>query len=172
MKKMAELGPKMNELKTKFKDKPEQLQKATMELYKSAGVNPLSGCLPLIIQMPFFFALYSALSNSLDMWQSPFFFWIKDLSMPDTVGHIMGISINILPILMTVTTYFQQKLTTVDTGNQSQKIMMMLMPLMFIWIFWSMPSGLVLYWIIQNTLQIAHQLYIMRKPPKTEMAKA
>lgn len=166
MKKMSELSPKINALKEKYKDKPEELQKATMELYKTAGVNPLGGCLPLIVQMPFFFALYSALSNSIDTLNAPFAFWIKDLSMPDTVAQVMGVNINILPILMTATTYVQQKFTTVDTGNQSQKIMMMMMPLLFIWIFWSMPSGLVLYWTVQNLLQIAHQFYVMKKPKK------
>jgi YidC/Oxa1 family membrane protein insertase len=166
MKKMSELSPKINALKEKYKDKPEELQKATMELYKTAGVNPLGGCLPLIVQMPFFFALYSALSSSIDTLNAPFLFWIQDLSMPDTVAQVMGVNINILPILMTATTYVQQKFTTVDTGNQSQKIMMMMMPLLFIWIFWSMPSGLVLYWTVQNLLQIAHQFYVMKKPKK------
>ena len=164
MKKMSELAPKMNELKAQYKNDPARLQKETMELYKKSGANPLGGCLPLLIQMPFFFALYSALSNSIDMWQTPFFGWIKDLSMPDTVTQIMGINLNILPLLMTVTTIVQQKLTTVDSGNNSQKIMMMLMPIFMLYIFWQMPSGLVLYWTIQNALQIAHQYYVMKKP--------
>ncbi|HPJ15133.1 MAG TPA: membrane protein insertase YidC [Spirochaetota bacterium] len=170
MKKMSELSPKMAELKIKYKDKPQELQKEMMALYKNAGVNPLGGCLPLIIQMPFFFALYSALSNSIDMWRAPFFFWMKDLSMPDTVGHLMGLNLNILPLIMVVTSFLQQKMTTMDTGNPQQKMMMMLMPVMFLFFFWSMPSGLVIYWIVQNALQIAHQLYITRKPAKTVKA--
>lgn len=159
MKRMQMLTPKLNELKVKYKDKPEMLQKEMMKLYKENKVNPMGGCLPILLQMPFFFALYSALVNSLDLWQAPFIFWIKDLSMPDTVLSVSGFDLNILPLVMTGTTFLQQKLTTVDTGQQ-QKIMMMLMPFIFIFIFWNMPSGLVLYWSLQNIFQIAHQLII------------
>lgn len=167
MKKMSALSPKIAELKIKYKDKPDVMQREIMGLYKKEGVNPLGGCLPLLIQMPFFIALYSALNNSLDMWQAPFMLWIKDLSEPDTVGHLLGIPINIMPILMTVTMFFQQKLTTVDTGGSTQQQMIMkLMPVMFIFIFWSMPSGLVIYWTVQNTLQIAHSLIVMKMPSK------
>jgi YidC/Oxa1 family membrane protein insertase len=155
----------LNELKAKYKDKPDVLQRKTMELYKAQGVNPLGGCLPLVVQMPFFIALYSALSNSLDMYQAPFIFWIQDLSLPDTVLKIDGfLNLNILPLIMVATTYLQQKLTTVDTGvGGQQQMMVKLMPVIFIFIFWRMPSGLILYWIIQNVLQIAHQLYVNKK---------
>lgn len=175
MKKMAELAPKMKELKEKYKDKPEKVQQATMELYKKHGVNPMSGCLPLLVQMPFFIALYSALSSSFSLWGSPFCLWIKDLSLPDTVYtlHFMGTSLalNILPIVMTATTYVQQKMSTVDTGaSGAQAVMMKMMPLLFIFMFWSMPSGLTLYWSVQNLLQIAHQYYVNHKKSKAEKA--
>ncbi|MBN2078257.1 MAG: membrane protein insertase YidC [Spirochaetes bacterium] len=159
MKKMQQLTPKLNELKAKYKDKPDQMQKEMMKLYRENKVNPMGGCFPLLLQMPFFFALYSALIDSIDLWRAPFILWMKDLSMPDTVFTYSGFDLNILPILMTASTFLQQKLTTVDTGGQ-QKMMMMLMPLMFIFIFWSMPSGLVLYWALQNLFQILHQLFI------------
>ena len=159
MKKMQQLTPVLNELKAKYKDKPDVMQKEMMKLYKEKGVNPMGGCFPLLLQMPFFFALYSALINSIDMWHAPFIFWMKDLSMPDTVAVISGFPVNILPVVMTATTILQQKLSTVDTGGQ-QKMMMMMMPLIFIYIFWSMPSGLVLYWALQNIFQILQQLYI------------
>ncbi len=87
MKRMQALTPKMNELKEKYKGKPDVLNKEMMKLYKTNKVNPMGGCLPMILQMPFFFALWSALINSIDLWQAPFIFWIKDLSLPDTVGH-------------------------------------------------------------------------------------
>jgi len=161
MKKMQELQPKMNELKAKFKDKPEELQKETMKLYKENKVNPMGGCLPLLLQMPFFFALYSALINSVELWQSPFIFWIKDLSMPDTIFTVSGFDMNILPLVMTASTFIQQKLTTSDVGQQ-QKMMMYVMPLVLLFIFWNMPSGLVLYWALQNIFQILHQLIITR----------
>jgi YidC/Oxa1 family membrane protein insertase len=92
-----------------------------MKLYKDNKVNPMGGCLPLLLQMPFFFALYSALINSIDLWNAPFMLWMKDLSMPDTVATISGFDINILPLLMTISTVIQQKQTMVDTGNQQQK---------------------------------------------------
>ncbi len=162
MKKMQALTPKINEIKAKYKDKPDMVQKETMNLYKEHKVNPLGGCFPMLLQMPFFFGLYSALIGSIDLWNAPFIFWIKDLSMPDTVGTIAGYNLNILPILMTLSTFLQQKLTTVDTGQQ-QKIMMMMMPVIFIFIFWTMPSGLVLYWTLQNLFQVLHQVYVNKK---------
>jgi len=93
-----------------------------------------------------------------DLWQAPFILWIKDLSLPDTIYRIAGFNINILPIIMTGTTYLQQKMSSGE-ATQQQK-MLMLMPLIFIVIFWNMPSGLVLYWIMQNVLQIGHQMII------------
>ncbi len=163
MKRMQELAPKMNELKVKYKDRPDQLNKEVMKMYKANKVNPLGGCLPLILQMPFFFALWSALINSIDLWQAPFIFWIKDLSLPDTVLTISGFNLNILPIVMTATSYIQQKLTTPAGGTNQQQKMMMFMPLIFIFIFWNMPSGLVLYWTLQNVLQILNQIYVNKK---------
>ncbi|MGQ9842398.1 MAG: membrane protein insertase YidC [Spirochaetota bacterium] len=160
MKKMQELNPVIQELREKYKDKPDVLNKKIMEVYKKNKVNPMGGCLPLLLQMPFFFALYSALINSVDLWQAPFILWIKDLSLPDTIYRIAGFNINILPIIMTATTYLQQKMSSAE-ATQQQK-MLMLMPLIFIVIFWNMPSGLVLYWIMQNVLQIAHQMIIIK----------
>jgi YidC/Oxa1 family membrane protein insertase len=163
MKRMSQLQPKVAEIKAKYKDKPQKLQQEMMELYKVHKVNPMSGCLPLLIQMPFFIALYSALSTSLDLWQAPFTLWIKDLSSQDAVWMIPGIgySLNILPILMTASTFIQQKMSSVDTGaSGGQAMMMKMMPILFIFFFWTMPSGLTLYWTIQNILQIGHQLYV------------
>ena len=160
MKKMQELTPQINKLKDKYKDKPDVLQKETMKLYKDNKVNPLGGCLPLLLQMPFFFGLYSALINSIDLWNVPFMLWIKDLSMPDTVFAISGFNINILPLLMTASTIIQQQQTMVDTGNQQQKMMMYMMPFILLFVFWTMPSGLVLYWFLQNLYQILNQFVV------------
>jgi len=161
MKRMQSLAPKMNELKEKYKDKPQVMNQKMMEMYKENKVNPLGGCLPLLLQMPFFFALYSALLNSLDLWNAPFIFWMKDLSMPDTVAVIYGFHLNILPILMTVSTFIQQKLSMLGSAQSKQQQMLMTaMPFLFIFIFWSMPSGLVLYWTLQNVFQIANQLIV------------
>ncbi len=87
MKKLQALNPQITELREKFKDKPEVLNKKIMDLYKKNKVNPASGCLPLLLQMPFFFALYSALINAIDLWQAPFILWVKDLSLPDTISQ-------------------------------------------------------------------------------------
>ncbi|MCX7678834.1 MAG: membrane protein insertase YidC [Spirochaetes bacterium] len=165
MKRMQELAPKVKEIQTKYKDKPDIMNKKIMDLYKKEKVNPLGGCLPLLLQLPFFFALYSALVNSIDLWKAPFIFWIKDLSLPDTVATIAGFNINILPLVMTLTTYLQQKMTPGSESAQ-QQIMIKLMPFIFLFIFWNMPSGLILYWIMQNILQILHQLYINQKAKK------
>ncbi len=162
MKKMQELGPEIKKMQAKYKDKPDVAQREMMRMYKENKVNPLGGCLPLLLQMPFFFGLYSALINSIDMWNAPFMLWMKDLSMPDTVFSVSGFDINILPLLMTVSTIIQQKQTMVDTGNQQQKMMMYMMPVILLFIFWTMPSGLVLYWLLQNLYQILNQTVVNR----------
>jgi len=160
MKKMQELGPQIKKMQEKYKDKPEVAQREMMRIYKENNVSPLGGCLPLLLQMPFFFALYSALINSIDLWNAPFMLWVRDLSMPDTVATVAGFNINILPLLMTASTIIQQKQTMTDTGNQQQKIMMYMMPVILLFIFWSMPSGLVLYWFLQNLYQVLHQTIV------------
>ncbi len=165
MKRMQELSPKVKEIQTKYKDKPDQMNKKIMELYKKEKVNPLGGCLPLLLQLPFFFALYSALINSIDLWKAPFILWISDLSLPDTVATISGFNINILPIIMTATTYLQQKMTP-GSDSAQQQMMIKMMPFIFLFIFWNMPSGLIIYWIMQNVLQILHQLYINQRAKK------
>ncbi len=162
MKKMQELAPEIKKMQAKYKDKPDVAQREMMRMYKENKVNPLGGCLPLLLQMPFFFGLYSALINSIDMWNAPFMLWMKDLSMPDTVFAVSGFNINILPLLMTVSTIIQQKQTMVDTGNQQQKMMMYMMPVILLFIFWTMPSGLVLYWLLQNLYQILNQTIVNR----------
>ncbi len=165
--KMQELAPKMKELEAKYKKDPQQKQKAIMAMYKKEGVNPLGGCLPILLQLPVFWALYAVIPVLLDL-KNAEFLWITDLSSPDTIMNIqLGITdkLNILPIIMTITSVFQMKLTPQPTmgasGDKAQaaKMMQYMMPAVFLFIFWTMPSGLVLYWTVQNTLQIGQQLY-------------
>jgi YidC/Oxa1 family membrane protein insertase len=164
MKKMSQLQPEIQKIKEKFPEDQQKQQEATMKLYKERGVNPMGGCLPMLIQMPFFIALYSALINSVELWNTPFIFWINDLSLPDTAFTVFNFDIHILPLIMTITSFFQQKVSTVDTGGGSQQQMMMkMMPVILLFIFWSMPSGLILYWTVQNILQVGHQLFVNRK---------
>ncbi|MCL2155588.1 MAG: membrane protein insertase YidC [Leptospirales bacterium] len=169
MKKMQEIAPQIKKLQAKYKGKPEMLQQETVKLYKENKVNPIGGCLPLLLQMPFFFGLYSGLINSIDLWNAEFMLWIKDLSMPDTIYTISGFDINILPIFMIITTIVQQRQTMVDTGNQQQKIMMYMMPVILLFVFWKMPSGLVLYWFLQNLYQIMHQFIVNKIGMKKKM---
>ncbi len=172
MKKLQEIGPELKKLQAKYKDKPDVLQRETMRMYKENNVNPMGGCLPLILQMPFFFGLYSALINSPALWNAPFILWIKDLSMPDDLTTIAGYDINLLPVLMAVSMFVQQKQTMSDVGNQQQKIMMYMMPFLMLLIFWNMPSGLVLYWFLQNLYQILHQYVVNHMDNRKKKATA
>jgi len=176
MKEMQALQPKITELKETCKDNPQKLNKEIMELYRKHKVNPLSGCLPLLLQMPIFFALYQALMRSISL-RGAGFLWIKDLSKPDQLFNlptslpIMGNEINILPIIMAILMFFQQKAsmaTTASGSAEQQKMMMIIMPIMFGFIFYRMPSGLVLYWLVNS---IFMTLYQFRINPRTNCEK-
>ena len=174
MKRMQILQPEMKALQEKYKDDPTRQQKELMELYRKHKVNPMSGCLPMIVQMPIFFSLYQVLGKVVELRGAPFYGWITDLSKPDTIMVVMGISINILPLLMGVTMWVQQKMTT--TPDPKSAMMGQMMTLVFIFIFWNMPSGLVLYWFITNILSILQQHYINKQEipihmPHAEAAK-
>jgi YidC/Oxa1 family membrane protein insertase len=170
MKRMQILQPEMKALQEKYKDDPTRQQKELMELYRKHKVNPMSGCLPMIIQMPIFFSLYQVLGKVIELRGAPFYGWITDLSKPDTIMVVMGISINILPLLMGVTMWVQQKMTT--TPDPKSAMMGQMMTLVFIFIFWNMPSGLVLYWFITNILSILQQHYINKQEIPIHMPHA
>ncbi len=165
MKKMGTLQPLLKEINEKYKNNLQEKQKRTMVLYKEHKVNPLSGCLPMLIQIPVFIALYTAFSDSYQLWRSPFIQgWVNDLSQPDTIYIVKnsipligGFHINVLPILMSASQWWQSKLTVVSTDQNQQKILQF-MPLILIFFFWNMPAGVVLYWTFQNLLSIAQQL--------------
>ncbi|KKL59372.1 hypothetical protein LCGC14_2215990, partial [marine sediment metagenome] len=163
MRAMQAIQPKINALREKHKDNPQELNKHMMRLYREHKVNPLGGCFPMLLQMPIFFALFGLLYTSIDLRGAGFIWWIKDLSLPDTVGYVAGkYPINILPILMGITTVIQQKMTTVDP---KQAKMMMLMPVFMTFIFYNFPSGLVLYWSVTNVLTIGQQYIIAKRMP-------
>ena len=151
--KMQELQPKVAALKEKFKNDNQRLSRETMKLYRDEGVNPLGGCLPLLLQMPIFIALYQTFSSTIELRQSPFILWIDDLSLPDEV-LIAGISIHILPLLMSAAMFFQSKMTMKDP---KQAALVYIMPVVMVFIMWRFSSGLVLYWTVFNVLQIAQQ---------------
>jgi len=167
MRDMAALKPRLDSLKEKYKKEPQKMSEATMKLYKEAGVNPLAGCLPLLLQMPIFFALYAVLFHTIELRQAPFFGWIRDLSQPDVLFHLpfalpfIGTGISLLPIVMGITSFFQSKATMVDPN---QKAMIYMMPVMMTFIFFTMPSGLVLYWLISNLYTIGQKALMKPSP--------
>lgn len=166
MKKMQKLQPKIMKLKEKYKDDKPKLNQEMMDLYKREGVNPMGGCLPMIIQIPVFFALYKALSGAIELRHAHFLWWINDLSAPEDLFtlHVAGFAlpIRILPLVMGITQVIQQKMTP-TTADPMQEKMMLLMPIVFTFLFWGFPSGLVLYWLVNNVISIAQQYYINKK---------
>ena len=154
--KMQELQPKITALREKYKNDNQRLSRETMKLYKEEGVNPLSGCLPLLLQMPIFIALYNLFGKTIELRQAPFILWIQDLSLPDEL-LIGGFGLHVLPLLMAVSMFIQQKMTMKDP---KQAVLVYMMPVLMIFIFWSMSSGLVLYWTIFNVLTIGQQLLV------------
>lgn len=175
MKKMQELQPKMKALQEQFKSDPQKLNKEVMELYKKHKVNPLGGCFPLLLQMPIFIALYQVLSEAVELRGAPFWLWIKDLSeadqfiqFPFTIPLVNISSLNVLPILMMGSMIWQQKLTGSSAQSKEQQQMMLMMPIIFVFIFYNLPSGLVLYWLLNNVLTIGHQLISHKMHPATQ----
>lgn len=151
MKDMQKLQPKMTELKEKYKNDRDAMNRAMMELYRTHKVNPLGGCLPMLVQIPVFFALYKALMFSIELRHAPFVFWITDLSAKDPYY--------VTPIIMGATMFIQQKMTP-STMDPMQAKMMLALPVIFTFMFLNFPSGLVIYWLVNNILTIAQQAYI------------
>jgi YidC/Oxa1 family membrane protein insertase len=174
MKQMQALQPKMEALRKANKDNKQKLNKETMELYKKYKINPMGSCLPMLLQMPVFFALYQVLMKSHELMGAQFL-WIKDLSQPDRLvtfkGSIplLGSDLNILPLLMAVAMFFQQKLSAPPAASQNdqmaqqQKMMGMMMPVLFGFMFYGLPSGLVLYWLTNTVLTVAEQELFLKK---------
>jgi len=154
MRQMQKLQPKMQAIREKFKDDKERLNREVMDLYRTHKINPLGGCWPMLLQIPVFFALYKALLNSIELRHAPFMFWIQDLSEKDPCY--------ITPIIMGATMFLQQKMTPV-AGDPNQQKMMMFMPLIFTFMFLNFPSGLVLYWLVNNVLTIGQQFVSQRR---------
>ncbi len=161
MRAMQEIQPEMKALRERIKD-PTQLNQEVMALYRRKGVNPLGGCLPMLIQLPVFLGLYNALLNSIELRHSPFALWITDLSTPEAL-HIAGIPVPVMVLLMGLSMYVQQA-TTPPVGDPQQQKIMKFMPIVFtaMFIIFPMPSGLVLYWFVSNIISIIQQVYLKR----------
>lgn len=151
MSRMQKLQPQMAELKKKYEKDPQRLNTETMNLYKKSGVNPFTGCLPMFIQMPVFFALYAILKTTIELRYAPFAFWLTDLASKDPYY--------VLPVLTGATMFVSQKLSLTD---QSQKMMVYIMPIMLTFLFLSLPSGINLYWLTYNLLSVVQQVIIKR----------
>jgi YidC/Oxa1 family membrane protein insertase len=168
MQAMKSLQPKIAAISERHKNNPQKKQQEVMGLYKKHGVNPLGGCLPMLIQLPIFVALYNALSSSVEMWRAPFL-WIRDLSQPDAlftfdVWGLKDYPFNLLALLMGVSMFFQQKMSPPSTSDPQQaKMMLYLLPVMFTFMFWTFPSGLVLYWLVNNILQMGQQQWLQKR---------
>ena len=173
MKKMQLLQPKITELKEKFKDDPQAINKETMKLYSTYGVNPAGGCLPILLQMPIFIALWGLFQAAIELRQQPFIFWINDLSVPDVIFDLgfklplFGVrEISGLALLMGITTFVQQKMSIKDPKQQA---LVYMMPVMLTILFMTFPSGLNLYYFMFNLFSIAQQYYINQKKDNVEL---
>lgn len=170
MNEMKRLQPLMAEIREKHKDDKKMMNQEIMSLYRTYKINPMGGCLPMILQIPVFFALYRMLYQAIELRHAPFFLWINDLSAPDRLFHFSfsipfmqpPYGIPVLTVIMGATMLLQQKMSP-PPGDPTQAKMMMLMPIVFTVIFINFSSGLVLYWLINNILSIAQQTYIQKK---------
>ncbi|MBC8278135.1 MAG: membrane protein insertase YidC, partial [FCB group bacterium] len=163
MKKMSNLQPYMKEIKEKYKGDPQKMQKETAKLYKEHNVNPMGGCLPMILQMPLLYGLFIVFRSTIELRGAPFMWWIKDLSLPDTIIELgftipmYGNQISVLPLVMGVSTFFQSKQTMTDPN---QKMMLYFMPIFLTLLFNNFPSGLTLYYTLFNLLSVVQQRMI------------
>jgi len=170
MKNMQKLQPKMVKIKEKYKDDATKMNQEVMNLYKTYKVNPLGGCLPMVLQIPVFFALYKVLLQCIELRHAPFMLWITDLSAPDRLWMELGIpylgGIPVLTLLMGASMFIQQKLTP-TTADPTQAKIMMFLPVIFTFMFLNFASGLVLYWFVNNLLAILQQQLINRSAKKS-----
>jgi len=161
---MQALQPELNKINEKYKGlsmtdpKAQKKQEETMALYKMHGVNPMGGCLPMLIQLPFLYAFYQVLSVTVEMRHAEWL-WITDLSQPE---HL---AIRVLPIIMVASSFLMQKMTPMTGGDPTQQKIMQFMPLMWGYFFWSAQSGLVLYWLTSNVVGIAQQWFFNKTAP-------
>jgi YidC/Oxa1 family membrane protein insertase len=170
MNQMRKLQPKMKDLQERYKDDRQKMNQELMNLYRVYKVNPLGGCIPMLLQIPVFIALYRMLYQAIELRHAPFFLWINDLSAPDRLFQFEGYiplmqepyGIPVLTIIMGGTMFLQQKMSP-PPGDPSQAKMMMMLPVFFTFIFINFPAGLVLYWLVNNVASILQQYYINKK---------
>jgi YidC/Oxa1 family membrane protein insertase len=168
-KRMQKIQPEMQAVREKFKDNPQKLQAATMELFKKHKVNPLGGCIPILITMPFFFGFFTMLQSAAELRFEPFL-WAADLSAPDTVAHVFGFPVNIMPLLMGATMIYQMRLTPQPAVDNAQAKMLKFMPYIFILFCYTFSCALALYSTINGLFTIGQQLVINRMKDEGDAA--
>jgi YidC/Oxa1 family membrane protein insertase len=166
MKQMSKLQPEIAKLKEKYADDPAKLQTETMGLYRKFGINPLGGCLPMFIQIPIFFGFYRMLQYAVEL-RHQGFLWVNDLSQPDTLTYFMNVPINILPVVMAISSFLQIKMTP-KTGDPTQQKIILFMPFIFFFFCYNFASALALYWTTQNIFSIG-QTWLMSRVPEPEL---
>lgn len=175
MQRMQTLQPRLSELKEKYGKDPQRLNKETMKLYKEAGVNPFSGCLPTLLQLPLLWAIFIVFRNTIELRDAGFIWWIKDLSEPDTIFRLpftipfYGDLVNVLPLVMGITMFLQQKMTMKDP---KQKAMVYFMPIFLTLLFNTFPAGLNLYYALFNIFSIVQQKWMPIKEAEKEIPKS
>jgi YidC/Oxa1 family membrane protein insertase len=167
---MQKIAPLVKDIQDRYKQykfndpRKQRMNEEVMALYKKHGVNPLGGCLPMMLQLPFLYGFYRVLAQAIELRHAPWILWWRDLSAADNF-HFMGYPLPLLPIFMVITMFILQKMTPMATTDPGQQRMMMLMPLIFGVMFFSFPSGLVLYYLAANVVGIAQQIFINRTMP-------
>ena len=165
MRRMSLLNPKVQELRDKYKDDPTKMNQEVMKLYKDYGINPVGGCLPMLIQIPIFFGLFKMLGQAVEL-RNAHFLWVADLSQPDTVAHLFGIPINVIPLCMAASQIWLMAMTP-KTGDPAQRRVMMFTPLIFLFICYNFAAALALYYTTQNLFSIVQFYYNKRQPIPT-----
>lgn len=159
---MKRIQPMIKDIQDKYKDNPQRLQAEMLNIYKSQKVNPLGGCLPMFLQLPIFWAFFTMLRNTYELRCEPWILWVQDLSAADQFMHLGAFNLNLLPLIMGIGMFLQQKMTTA-TSDPTQRRIMYIMPVVFTFMFWTFPSGLVLYWLTNSLVSMFLQFIIIRK---------
>ena len=159
---MKRVQPLIKEIQTKYKDNPQRLQSEMINIYRTQKVNPLGGCLPMLLQLPIFWAFFTMLRNAYELRSARWILWIKDLSAADHFIMIGSFCVHLLPLIMGFGMFLQQKMT-VATADPTQKRIMYIMPILFTFMFWAFPSGLVIYWITNSLISMIEQYFVLKK---------
>jgi YidC/Oxa1 family membrane protein insertase len=159
---MKRVQPLIKDIQTKYKNDPKRLQIEMLNIYRTKKINPLGGCLPMILQLPIFWAFFTMLRNAYELRNADWILWVKDLSASDQFMHLGDFNVNLLPLLMGLGMFFQQRMT-MAVSDPTQKRIMYLMPIIFTFMFWSFPSGLVLYWLTNSIISMIEQYFIIKK---------